>query len=149
EDGAVHRDYHGVLGHLCEGVVHALADATHLAEKTERQQLRDDELSPFRRHTVNLHRALAQKEERLARLARRVDDLALPKSARRRHALDLAQLFVAEPLKEVGRGKALRSVRHRTKPRKHSDAQRRPRVPQRRAERFSFEPTTINTFLPL
>lgn len=60
EHSAVHRHDDGILYDLREGVVHALTDAGQLAEKTVREKLRDDELSPLGRHSVNLHRARAQ-----------------------------------------------------------------------------------------
>jgi hypothetical protein len=103
EDGAVHRHDERVLRHLGVGVVHALADAAQLAEEGVGEQLRDDQLPALGRDAVNLHRALAQEEERLARLARRVDDAAARERAQVRDARHLAHLLLGETLKEVGR----------------------------------------------
>src|ERR1044072_4700690 len=114
---AVHHDDGRVLGHLREGVVHALTDAGHLAEETLWEKMRDDELSPLGRHAINLHRARAQEKERLARLTRRVENRAAREGARRGHTLDLAQFLLSHPLKKVGTAVLVRSHAHKIRPR--------------------------------
>src|SRR3712207_8399278 len=64
-------------------------------------------------YTTLFRSALAQKEERLARLARRVENLAARERAQVRDALDLAHLLFRKPLEEVGRG--VRGVRPRVR----------------------------------
>ena len=61
------------------GVIHPLTDAAHLAKEGIGQQVRDDQLAPLRGHAINLHRALPQEKQRLARLARRVQQTSLRK----------------------------------------------------------------------
>jgi hypothetical protein len=63
-----------ILSGFGEGVVHALTDAAHLAKKRVGREPCDDELSPFRRHAVNLHRARLQQKEHFTRFIRRVED---------------------------------------------------------------------------